>query len=196
MNFKEAFEKVDKSDSNKVYPCADSFCNVLDVNTYLGWSEELNEALVGYWLCNWLCTDTWVGGILYFFNGKPAAYSWQPARKSNMTISFISKEIAEEIRNFIIDLYKDINGEIPLLDMEEEFDNYYTINYGSQLLSRANAKGTVHGEPVTVVQIYDSYKEIGNWTKLDVSKENDDKIYTVDMSDFHIPLKLNPQNNI
>lgn len=147
MKIKEAFDKVLKTKENESCADIDNFSEILGLNFYIGWSEEFDNRVKGYYLWNWMCTDTVVGGTLYFFDGKPLAFGFQSARKSGETIKFYSKEIAEELRSFIISLAED--EEVDLLNLEEEISDSYSIQYAGQLMC-SHKFGKVGGEPVEI----------------------------------------------
>jgi hypothetical protein len=64
-------------------------------------------------LITWLCTDTQVGLYAYYFGNELVAISYQSARKSDLNLFWVSTELREKMREFVLSLYtseQDLDG--------------------------------------------------------------------------------------
>ena len=96
------------------------------------------ERLKAYFIEKWYCTDSYVGYRAYFFDGKFIALSYQGGRKSDEQFQFTSIEDAQILKDYI----KALIGEeealrVGVLDMDCEFDEFYHIEYNSQILHKS-----------------------------------------------------------
>jgi hypothetical protein len=122
MKVKDIIETVDKSKENYCWPDIEDFMSELDVSSY--GSADYNKfqsRVSGYWFVSWVCTDTRVGGRVYFMDDQPVAISYQEGRKCDEVFEFISVESAQKVRDFVLhccddgyspniaDLNRDIN---------------------------------------------------------------------------------------
>jgi hypothetical protein len=95
MKIKDIIETVDKSKENYCWPDIEDFMSELDVSSY--GSADYNKfqsRVSGYWFVSWVCTDTRVGGRVYFMDDQPVAISYQEGRKCEEVFEFISVESA------------------------------------------------------------------------------------------------------
>lgn len=149
MKIKELFEKVYKSVNNEGGVDIEEFRQLLGVDSYIGWSEEFDNRVKSYFILNWMCTDTVVGAKVYFFDDKPLCLGIQTARKSDEQYEFVSQEIADELKSFILSLAEEDERKISLLSMEDEFGSEYDIYFAGQLMGN-HTKGCVNGRCVEV----------------------------------------------
>jgi len=113
----------------------------------LHWSEDTR--LKCYHAEVWLCTDSWVGTEVYFLDDKAVCISRQSARKSSVNFEFLSQEHADRLEKYLRDLVKvDIGSTVVIADLEEEWDTYYSIKYGTQII---HDKAIYEGETVDIV---------------------------------------------
>lgn len=191
MKMHELFARINKGDQNHTDPDIDDWANAFDIS--VPWDsdaqDQLEKRLSGYWAVKWYCTDTWVGTILYFLDGEPLGISSQGGRKCGVEVSFVSEEMAEKLRQVLIELCvpNKPNG-VSLINMDEEVGESYTIGYGSQLLTK---EGLYNGEPATVVKTFERYDEIDKWTTLVVNTEHGEQ--TINMDEFLIPYPIEEQ---
>ncbi len=147
MKLKDAIRLVDKGEENSTHADIDDFARAVDADTSIGWSEEWNSRVKGYWLIRWMCTDTWVGKRVYFLDDKPVAVSMQTARKSDEYIEFLDKESVELIRKFIFELGSEGESEVSLADLEEDVEDFYNFDLTDYFLE---SKAFVDGKPVDI----------------------------------------------
>lgn len=87
---------------------------------------EKNTRLKSYWLQRWLCTDTYVGRKLYFFDDKFVAMSYQSGRKQDKNFYWVSNENFKEVRDYMLSLAEpeELKPENLLIDedLQEEFE--------------------------------------------------------------------------
>lgn len=134
MKLRDLIHAVDRSKDNTTSANIDLFCRELDLNEYPGHIDQFDEAVQGHWLIKWLCSDTWVGYIVYFMDNEPVAISSQMARKSSKELQFVSLEAAAKLRQFILECIGTPEFTPSVANLDEETDPYYTVSYSSQLL--------------------------------------------------------------
>ena len=150
MKLRDAIKFVDKSRENSNSADIDTFAQAVGINEYLGWAKAWDERVHSYWLIRWLCTDTWVGARVYFFDDVPIAIGSQSARKSPEEIEFLSKESADSIYNFIRELAEAQKSGCNIVsDLECELPDFYDFELTDYFLEKT---GFVDGKPVKIVQ--------------------------------------------
>lgn len=197
MKLSELIHKVDRSDRNSSSADIDEFSRAVDLPAYIGWHEEFDKRVKGYFLIRWYCTDTWVGYRVYFMDGEPIATSSQTGRKSDEEIKFVSLEAAQKVKDFI----KSLEGEeefLPTLaNMDEEVTELtYTVSFSSQLLVE---EGFFDGQPVKVKRTCRGYgnspEDMGlKMDELDVVLPNGE-LKRIKCSDFIIPMHLQKEES-
>lgn len=135
MKLCDLIERLDKTVANDAWVDLNSLANELGVSAY-----EFNEdtRLKGYYVMKWLCTDTWVGAIALFLDDVFVGYSYQSARKSDIRYFFTNRESYEALRQYVIDSikYEELDYPETYIDMDEEMEEGYHVNYNEQLLTK------------------------------------------------------------
>lgn len=193
MKLRELMEKVDLSSNNETYGDLESFAQELFSSPPYGWSEVFGEQVKGYYIQKWLCTDTWVGLIAYFWNGEPLAISWQTARKSSEEFQFVSVDVANRLKGFIIRLTESNDPEPTLVDLDEDLGETYTVNWATELLV---SEALYDGEKVKIFPVYntDYSKPSATWKLVDVEFPNGE-VLKVSVENLHIPYHLKKEEN-
>lgn len=193
MKLRELMEKVDLSSNNETVGDLETFARELFNEPPCGWSNEFGEQVKGYYIQKWLCTDTWVGLVAYFWNGEPLAISWQPARKSSETIDFVSKDIAIRLRDFIRDLTASNDPEPTIANLETDVGETYTVNWASELLV---SEAFYEGEKVKIFPAgwTDYSQPSATWKLVDVEFPNGE-VLKVSVENLHIPYHLRKEVN-
>lgn len=194
MKLRELMEKVDKSKVNETDGDLESFAQELfNSPPYDGWSGAFCEQVKGYYIQKWLCTDTWVGLIAYFWNGEPLAVSWQSARKSTENFSFVSLDVAGRLKDFIRELTETNDPDPTLADLDEDLGETYTVNWAGELLVSEGFHG---GEKVKIFPVgnTDYSKPSATWKLVDVEFPNGD-VLKVNVENLHIPYHLRKEVN-
>lgn len=187
MKLKEIIKNIDKSEHNSCYIDIQELANSeFSINN---WFNQNPDRIKAYFFLNWQCTDTWVGGRVYFLDDKLISTSWQSARKSNEDFYWISKEMYVETKKYILSLLEeDESKSFNLIDMEAEYDDGFSIEYSSQLLTDdVIYKST--GENVKVIKKYRDVGDIKMWSKVKIKFENS-KEEIVGMSEILVPYNL------
>ncbi len=188
MKLKEIIENIDKSEKNSCDIDFEKLLSEFDINGYFPYIDYKDSKLRSYYIVNWQCTDQFVGGRAYFLDDKLVCTSWQSARKSSEDFSWVSKETYNEVKQYVISLLYNEDKEINVIDLDEEWNDGFEINYGSQLLTdNVIYKPTV--EMVKVVKKWWNYTDIDNWENLEIQFQ-DGKKEIVSMSDILIPYNL------
>lgn len=194
ITIREIFDRLPEWEG---YECDySSLCEALGLGSLYpdNW-EELNTIFKMYPISPWYCTDTWVGGYAVTFENQPFAFMYQSARKNYQEWSFFSDELVAKARNI---LAEPMDG-VRMLALDTAIDDYYTVNYGAQLLDYS---GTVDGRPAEVVAIWD-YGRAFPATKNRPEYRNDSKRMSrilvrfedgeeqeVECNKLHLPLRI------
>lgn len=112
--------------------------------------EKFSKAteLKGYWVQQWMCTDTHVGLIVWFLEGEFAFYTYQTSRRSRQDIRFVSREMALRVQAWW-DSFRDDDWFELITD--DVFPSHYDLSFDSQLLN--HHKEALHNG-VHPVQVY------------------------------------------
>lgn len=188
MKLRELMENVDLSSINETSGDLEDFSRELFESPPYGWSGVFSDQVKGYYIQKWLCTDTWVGLIAYFWNGEPLAISWQSARKSSEEFKFVSVDVANRLRDFIRELTESNDPKPTLVDLDEELGETYTVNWASELLV---SEAFYEGEKVKIFPTShtDYSKPSATWKLVDVEFQNGE-VLKVSVENLHIPYHL------
>lgn len=148
MKLIDALKNVIKTQENSEHPNFDEFCELAGVNSYDVTYDTFVERLKAYWLKCWLCTDTWVGMQAIYLDDVLVAYTEQTARKNCYHISFIDKDSADKVIDFIRSLADaSYNYNIATDELNSDIDLMCVEIYGNNLLDK---HGFVKGKSVTI----------------------------------------------
>lgn len=124
MKLSYAIENVIKSKENQDDVDSEEFCQELGLEYGHVNYKLFNDRFKSYWLAKWLCTDTWVGMKVYFLDDEAICISVQTARKSGTDYEFASKESADKLRKFILELRGlDDEDDVQLYDPDYEMED-------------------------------------------------------------------------
>lgn len=100
----------------------------LGTGTCIGWHQQFEDAVKRIGINTWVCTDTEVGVYAYYFEGVFMALSFQAARKSDVHICWVSKELATKVRELIWEIAGEHPFDVVLLDADLEVDEQFWLN--------------------------------------------------------------------
>jgi len=188
MKLKDIILNLDKSEKNSDFVDIEQIAAEFGIHQFLQYQDSYR--IKAYHFLKWYCTDSYVGGRVYFLDDKPVAISWQSGRKASEEFGWISQELYEETHKYILTLVEEENAKtIDPIDLEEDWGLGHHVDYSGQLLT-----DTVHYEPsnciVKVVKKYNNMNEIEKWQLVDIQFA-DGKKETVPMSDILVPYNLN-----
>lgn len=186
-------ENVDPSKNNETEGDLESFAQELFASPPYGWSPVFGDRVKGYYIKKWLCTDTWVGLVAYFWNGEPLAVSYQSARKSSEKFQFVSVDVANRLKSFILELTESNDPEPTIVDLDEELGETYTVNWASELLV---SEAFYEGEKVKIFPVYhtDYSQPSATWKLIDVEFPNGE-VLKVSVENLRIPYHLRKEVN-
>lgn len=152
MTLQQIANNLDKSDNNNAQVDYFDFEELFELNN-LHWDkdniESFKKRVQGYWIDTYYCTDTIVGTIAYYFDGKFIAISSQPFRKSDKEFSFISRKDLEEFYNYVktFEETEDKFRHIDIFGVNELVTTTYNLQFNGELipsnhLDRAYYQGT------------------------------------------------------
>lgn len=192
MNWKNLIENVDKSKENRndvdLISLGEREFGKFDIP----WLNAEDTPLKSYWYAKWLCTDTWVGGKIYFFNDEFVAVSWQSARKAYEEFHWASEEAYEKVAAYLESIRQADNiahlGINFLDDIEDEVQEGFTIDYGSQALIK---KGIVQqtGEKFEITKTWSHMDDASNWRMVEAKMENGET-KTLNLAHVYFPYIL------
>lgn len=162
MTIKHIIENIEKTEQNKceVY-INDLNDNLFNFNLY-GYYEQTR--LVSYYFGEWYCTDSKVGYKVYFLDDEPVAISIQLGRNCSENFHWVSEESYKKVRDYVLSFMDYENGcdKIDIIDMNEDFDDSYKINYYCQLYKHQKEKAIFNGETVKIIDFKDSHRNEAN----------------------------------
>lgn len=121
MKLIELLKNVDRSNNQIPYNCTEEICRIFHLDHWL--LEDELDKLKFYWIKSWICTDTQVGLAAIYLEDELVASFWQPARKSDEEIRFVSNDAAKKVKKYIETMLKDGNYPIHTVkSLEEEID--------------------------------------------------------------------------
>lgn len=191
MKLREIIERVDRSYFNENEPSYSELAsNEFGLNGYDVTQDWDKGRLKTYSYAKWLCTDTHVGGLIYFLDDECVAVSWQNARKSDEDIDWISKEAYIKVRDYLISLMvqEDESDKKIYLDLDVEQGDGFQVSYGSQLLTKNMILKSTN-EKVTVIKKFDGYDKINSWQTVEVEFE-DGRKELINLSELLIPYNV------
>lgn len=124
MRIKEILERIKKENPQEIdfAAFAEEFNEVF---FYTFWKDL--EEFVCYSIAETLCTDTVVGGLVYYLHGEPVAISWQNFRKSDKVISWLSMEAFNKTHAFFLELRRVEEKLQPWNLVDSEDENIYDV---------------------------------------------------------------------
>jgi hypothetical protein len=182
MKLEYIIENIDKSQSGDVD--VGSIAEELGIHEYIPWDES--GRLKSYFYAKWYCTDTYVGGRVYFLDDVPVALSWQSARKSTEVFRWLDKKSAYDYVDSLREKPELQNDD---LDLSEEIGVGFKICYGSQLLTK---EIIYKNELCKIVRTWRKHDEIDNWGNVEIIHNN--KTKKVGMNEITIPFCINQSN--
>ncbi len=165
MNIQEIINNLDKSKPNSCY--INSYTLLSELGLGVDYIDTEPSRLSCYFYLDWLCTDTRVGGRLYFLDDEFVAYSWQKARKSDEIFKWKDKESFDKTYNYINSL---INRDSDVTymqpdDWEQEWKKGYPVEYEEQILTK-KVIYKPSGEYVTIIHTYSTIDDSDKWGKV------------------------------
>ncbi len=195
MKLREIINNLDKSKENSDWINLEEFANEFGINQYMSPPDDIR--ISAYYFLKWYCTDSYVGGRVYFLDDKPICISWQKGRKGDEKFSWISQESYEQTHKYILSLVEQDNKKtIDPIDLDEDWGPGYPVDFSSQLLT-----DTVFHIPtntyVEVVKKYNDHSSEGikDWRFVDV-KFDDGKVEKIPMSDILVPYEVKKENEL
>lgn len=184
ITLKQAIANMDFSKLDDEYG-VEEFQRALGLEQTYTDSDKIASRLKSGYLRKWICTDTWVGLAVFFLDGRPVAITQQSARKSDIHVTFIDAAGVDAMRDFCISLLTESeHHDVPILADDIMIDEFYTVDYGSQLLTKF---GFYNGEPVDVIRTWHSYGDIDKWHDVEV-RLPDGTLKTINTKEFMIPV--------
>jgi len=139
MKFKDIIEKFKRTKENEnQYLDVEEIAN--EMNLQLDFDYEkvklLENHLKSYWFIRWLCTDTWVGTKLYFFDDEFVFLTNQTGRKCGMIFEWKDENSFKLIQSEILKcvIVEEQASKCDLINMEEDYDLFYDLDFTEQVI--------------------------------------------------------------
>lgn len=141
----------------ETYPSWGKLADIFNIQN-LYWSDDTH--LKCYFIKKWYCTDTYVGIKAYFLDDEFIAISSQDGRKMDEEFSFVSKELALKLKNYLEKLVADsFDFNLDIIDenfLDEEIPSRYKIEYNKEILHK---EGWLNDEKVQIIKKYYSWDQ-------------------------------------
>lgn len=181
MKTSELLSKLDLSKKEKYYIDHD-FLSEFDFNLYDIDTDKINLECIR--IITWYCTDSWVGIKVILLDDNPICVSTQQGRKCDENFEWISKEAYLKMKKIVEQAKIENEKSISLLNLEEEFGEYYKISFADELIPRFHKSAFFKGERVLVEKIpTENYVE----TKVKIKFENGN-FQIVELEQLNFPL--------
>ncbi|MFC1638014.1 hypothetical protein ACFL2R_01180 [Patescibacteria group bacterium] len=175
MKILEIIETVDTEDKeNRSFPDWEDFASLFEIYSDYDY-DKFTKGLTSYFFSKWYCTDTHVGGRVYFLGDEPVAVSWQSGRKSDEEIKFLSVDSLNKVKDFMFKCCTQKDDYTGLIaNVDEDWGLGYKVSYGSQLL-RDDCIYQPTNEAVTIIKKFTRHDQVDKWGTV-VVRFDDSKI--------------------
>lgn len=129
---------------------SEEICESLNISGFYFFPEELDKRLKAYPIFSWYCTNENVGLKAIYLDDEAVGCTYKSAHKSNAKVEWISKELADKVRNVIVSYSKILT--LNLIDPDQDIGDNFNVQYVSQLLTD---KGLYNDQPVSILVKYD-----------------------------------------
>lgn len=138
MKLIKALQNVDKSTS---YECDyEDLCSALGRTSEHIDYDKYSEGLKSYFFRRWVCTDTFVGESAFYLFDKLVGYSIKTYGKATTEFFFLTKDLAEEVNNFVTSCETTDNSfkyELLSVQLSElDIGDFYTIPYAKAYIDK------------------------------------------------------------
>lgn len=150
MLLKEIIEKIDKSEENQNYIDLETLAHELDIKFGYTDIDDKDLRLTSYFLSPFDDDGFFCGEALYFFDNEFVAISYRASESSDENFRWISKEAANTVRNYLLEI-DDFETGLELCDLKEDHGNSYPISYPIKVIDWS--KGRYKGEKFKFIEI-------------------------------------------
>ena len=123
MKIKEAIALIEQKDFDLYFHLDEIIHDMCIEYNYID-SDEATRITVA-WVDKWLCTDTFVGTKIYFFDGEPFAICYKFGRKSYSSFAYFEKELADKVHVYLLELVA-----------KNTKPTFYIVDINSELLTK------------------------------------------------------------
>lgn len=192
ITLREAIRTVLKDEGNSDTPSFEKF------NEEMGFQysdydyDKFVAQLKGYWLTRHLCTDTWVGCMVWFLDNEPVCVTNQSGRKSDMTFKFLSMEAHAKVRQYVMDCSVEHNNCHSEAFTEEELDAdvvepHNRVGFSGQVLDYV---GYFADRRCVLVSKDPHQRKSYTESDIGVKFDDDGSEATISVREFYIPLRV------
>lgn len=157
---------VSKIDIDKVAKTNNHIYNLLEMFgvDYCCYHDKVDaqDRLFSEYVSVSYCTDTWVGLMVYVFDGEVVAFSSQIGRKFDEEFYWVSREVYNKVKEFCLSFARVEEDLINIIDDEEIDDEGYKLHYSGEIVHNIHKGAKLDGEVVNIVKNADPKDYISN----------------------------------
>lgn len=122
MKIKEIINDIKKNYNNECWVSVQDLAENIGLNVFI---DKENEKIKAYYFVHWLCTDTHVGGKIYYYEDDPVAISWQQTRKGDEDLYWLNKDAFIKVKDYLFSLCE---FNLKCIDKDEDLEEKFNIN--------------------------------------------------------------------
>jgi len=188
MKIREVLERLDTPFHN----CHGYSEIIRDTTGYEDWLDLERHGFKARPVTQWICTDTHVGMDAIYYQDELVAVTYQPARKADTEVQWVSRQAFEKVRAVILALQDD-RGDRQFILLDQEVDEFKVVNgqpvfqvlYAQEILGK---EVLYQGKPAEVTYKPGRMNEIKDWHTLHIRQDDQEK--KVPMREVFIPIKV------
>jgi hypothetical protein len=191
MKLKHIIENIEKTKENSCDPNYEDLFSFFNIP--YNWIDfDESRSLKCYFYQKWYCTDSWVGGRIYFLNDKPVLLSFQGGRKWDEDFSAISQEAYDETKKYLLSLLVEDEDDFKIesLDLDKEMGDGFHVSYGEQLLTKSGVYKPT-GQSAEIIKTYRGMNDIKKWHLVDIKLDDGKIMKEVTLDEVLIPYSIN-----
>lgn len=154
MLLKEIIERIDKSEENRNYIDFEALAYELDIKFGYTDIDDKDLRLTSYFLSPFADNGFFCGEALYFFDNEFVAISYKASESSDENFRWISKEAANTVRNYLLEI-DDFETGLELCDLKENHGDGYRISYPDEVIDWS--KGQYKGKKFKFIEVVGPY---------------------------------------
>ena len=128
MNIDKIIAEIDKSQMNYDFYDMFNLFEELELGIHnINEPENIKISFCYYW--SWMCTDTYVGIRVWYYNNESVAISFQPYRKSKETFYWINKYCFDKVYKYVLSLCENQFEYLTIQEMPDIIEQAKSIDY-------------------------------------------------------------------
>ncbi len=158
-----------------------------------GWADLSEHGFTYQPIVIWYCTDRWVGVNAIYHNGELICITEQDGRRCPVEIKWVSREIFQKTSTFVQSLFEEEDDYKKYIDLDEEYDLTYKIEFTGQLIDRFHSEAIFNGNKVKIEWELTNREERNNYICKKVWIVDGNVTKCVNVNDLLFPIKIKEQ---